>query len=93
MRRMTVEERLTLTKFEIYGKPHIVLDLERCEKCSLKPCVSSCPAGLFSVDEAGKVKFTYECCLECGTCRIVCPEGSVKWSYPPGGFGVQYRFG
>ncbi|WP_243675885.1 4Fe-4S dicluster domain-containing protein [Vulcanisaeta distributa] len=33
-------------------------------------------------------------CLECGTCRVVCPENNIEWNYPPkSGFGVQYRFG
>ncbi|WP_243678951.1 4Fe-4S dicluster domain-containing protein [Vulcanisaeta distributa] len=32
-------------------------------------------------------------CLECGTCRVVCPENNIEWNYPKSGFGVQYRFG
>ncbi|MEN2974644.1 MAG: 4Fe-4S dicluster domain-containing protein [Candidatus Caldarchaeales archaeon] len=93
MKKMTVEERLALTKIEIHSEPHIILELEKCKNCNLRLCISSCPAGLFTVDDSGEVKFTYEGCLECGACRILCPEGSIKWSYPPGGFGVQYRFG
>jgi electron transfer flavoprotein-quinone oxidoreductase len=29
-------------------------------------------------------------CVECGTCGVV---AATKWEHPPGGKGVQYRFG
>ena len=43
----------------------------------------------------GEISFDYAGCLECGTCRVVCPRSAeaLKWSYPRGGFGVQFRFG
>ncbi len=93
MKRMSVEERLALTKFEVHSEPHIILRTEKCKTCSFKICVSSCPAGLYTLNESGEIQFTYEGCLECGTCRIVCPENAIEWNYPPGGFGVQYKFG
>lgn len=93
MKRLSIEQRLSLTKFEVYGEPHITIDKERCRECGAKPCIRSCPAGLYSLDESGELHFNYEGCLECGTCRIVCPMGAVKWGYPPGGFGVWYQFG
>lgn len=92
-RKLTVEERIALTKFEVHREPHIKIDIEKCRLCSMKPCVHSCPAGLYQIDEAGNIKFSYEGCLECGTCRIVCPLNAVRWDYPPSGFGVIYRFG
>ncbi len=93
MKKMSVEERLALTKFEVYSEPHIILQKEKCKVCNFRICISSCPAGLFAIDESGEITFTYEGCLECGTCRIVCPENAIEWNYPPGGFGVQYKFG
>lgn len=93
MKKMSIEERLALTKFEVHGEPHIILRIDKCRKCGFKICISSCPAGLFTLNESGEIQFTYEGCLECGTCRIVCPEDAIEWSYPPGGFGVQYKFG
>jgi len=36
----------------------------------------------------------YAGCLECGTCRVVCNDkGIVKWEYPKGTFGVNFRYG
>ncbi len=91
--KLSVEERLALDKFEIYSKPHIIVDKDKCLKCPEKPCVKACPAGLYTVDEEGRLQFNYEGCLECGACRLICPYNAVKWSYPPGGFGVHYQFG
>jgi ferredoxin-like protein FixX len=31
----------------------------------------------------------YAACLECGTCLAI----ALKWHYPLGGFGVQFREG
>jgi ferredoxin like protein len=40
------------------------------------------------------VLFSYEGCVECGSCRIVCNElDNVGWTYPTGGFGIHYRYG
>lgn len=92
-RRISVEERLTLTGFERHEEPHIKLRKEICAKCVEKPCLYVCPAGLYRLDEKGEVQYVHEGCLECGACRIACVNGAVEWSYPPGGFGVQYRHG
>ena len=91
--RLSVERRLALDRFEIFKEPHIVVEREKCLRCELKPCIGACPAGLYSLDEEGALLFNYEGCLECGTCRLVCPYGAVRWNYPPGGFGVHYQFG
>lgn len=91
--RLSIEKRLTLIKFLIYEKPHIIIDIERCNKCDRKICIKACPAGLYTLDEDGKLLFNYEGCLECGTCRVVCPHDAIRWSYPPGGYGVYFQFG
>lgn len=90
--RLSVEKRLALTSFRIFDKPHIIVNYEKCEGCGM-PCIRSCPAGLYSLDEKGKLKFNYEGCLECGTCRLVCPRNAISWDYPPGGFGVWFKLG
>ncbi|NLI13257.1 MAG: ferredoxin family protein, partial [Peptococcaceae bacterium] len=53
-----------------------------------------CPACLYTLKEDGELSFDYAGCLECGTCRIICPkEGAISWQYPRGGFGVSFRYG
>ena len=92
-RRLSVDQRLALVKFEVDKTPHITIDKEKCETCESKPCIPACPAGLYSLGEDGKLHFNYEGSLECGTCRIICPLGAIKWNYPRGGFGVWFQFG
>ena len=53
----------------------------------------ACPAGLYHY-ENGKVTFSHEGCLECGTCRVLSIDKVVKsWDHPMGGAGVQFRQG
>jgi len=73
---------------------HIVLDKAICRKCQEKPCLVVCPAVLYTLDKNGDINFDYVGCLECGTCRVMCKDkGIIKWEYPLGGFGVNFRFG
>jgi ferredoxin like protein len=75
-------------------EPHIVLHKEHCRSCEAKPCRFACPAGLYILKDE---EMSFDCagCLECGTCRVVCPKVGVAliWKCPRGGFGVQFRFG
>ncbi|MHA1617254.1 MAG: ferredoxin family protein [Candidatus Njordarchaeales archaeon] len=91
-KKLSIDERLALVNFEIDKEPHIIVDKEICKKCEGKPCIYACPANLYKL-ENGEIMFNYEGCLECGSCRIVCPLGAVKWNNPRGGFGVHYRYG
>lgn len=99
IKRQKVDELLGYTKFKVDEKnPHIVLDQKICAKCKTKPCLTVCPAGLYRQEEGSdKVSFDHIGCLECGTCRVVCHEygnqGIIKWVYPKGTFGVQFRYG
>ena len=91
---MTVDQKLGLDKFEVdEGNPHITLNEAVCQACTTKPCVAACPAGLYKLDDQGKLMFDFAGCLECGTCRVVCPAGSVSWNHPRPTFGVFYRYG
>lgn len=89
----SIEKRLMLTKILIDKEPHIILDYDKCKKCNKKICVRACPAGLYTVDENGTLHFNYEGCLECGTCKILCPFNAISWKFPRGGYGVYYKFG
>ncbi len=90
---LSIEERLALDVFNVDKEPHIIVDTSKCKKCDLKPCLYVCPANLYTLDENGELQFNYEGCLECGSCRIVCPHNAIQWNHPRGGFGIQFRFG
>lgn len=95
MKRLSIEQLLGIDKFAVDGdEAHIVLDATVCSRCSSKPCAFACPAGLYTLKE-GEIVFDYAGCLECGTCRVVCPNAAVamKWKYPRGGFGINFRYG
>jgi ferredoxin like protein len=81
----------TLT-FRPDPEPHIVVETEVCLACAGRPCTVVCPAGLY-VWEDGQLVHNCEGCLECGSCRAVCPHGAVAWRYPLGGYGVRYLWG
>jgi ferredoxin like protein len=89
---MNIEALQQLTQFIIDQQPHIVIDKEICRSCDHRACVSSCPASCFTWnEETNLMSVVYETCLECGTCYVVCDKGALDWSYPRGGYGVNYR--
>jgi len=44
------------------------------------------------VQQGDYVVLSTEACVECGTCRVVCPHGAIEWNYPRSGMGIWYRF-
>jgi len=90
---MNIDEKLYRVRFNIDPEnPHIAVDKEKCKKCHDKICLSICPAEVFKLD-GDEVSLSWEGCMECGTCRISCPEGAVEWQYPRGGYGVCFGHG
>jgi ferredoxin like protein len=91
---VNVKARLGSTKFVTDAEhfAHITVDEDICATCPHENCMNTCPSQCFEVID-GRMKFTYEDCVECGTCDIVCTPGSVKWNHPRGNFGVNYKFG
>ena len=93
----TIDEKLALTKFTTdQNYAHITINPEICKlKCKTFECVYGCPADCYKFTEGedaeGPVVLDYVACLECGSCRMVCPHGSVDWHYPKGGFGVEFK--
>ncbi len=87
-----IDEKLATVVYHIDKEPHIIVKKELCAGCEKKPCLI-CPAECYQRGEEEALTFNHEGCLECGTCRLVCPRGAVDWSYPKKGSGVSYRFG
>lgn len=92
---LTVAERLSLDHFEFDEEPFIKVDTRLCKDCKDKPCLWVCPAKVYRL-EGDELVYDYEDCIELGACAIVCREignGAIKWSYPRGGYGVEFKFG
>ena len=88
-----LKEKLGRNVFKHIEHPHIVIKEGKANDPRLRVAVYVCPAGLYSVNEAGEVELTIDGCLECGTCRLACGPELLEWNYPAGGTGVQFRFG
>lgn len=91
--KLGLSEIMMNNKWIVDDAPHITVDSSKCDACNKKACVFLCPAGCYELEEGGKLRFNYEGCLECGTCRIICDKNAVKWGYPKGGHGIQYKYG
>ena len=88
-----IDQKLSTLKFKVDTEKHISVDSAKCAGCMPKPCLV-CPAACYIFDENSQKLITnFDGCLECATCRKICPYDSIRWNYPRGGFGVTYRFG
>ena len=89
---LQMDAKLGVDVFKLDKEPHIVVDHELCRaRCRKKVCLTVCPADLYELNDQGDVLVNWEGCLECGTCLICCDDRALKWVYPPGASGVQYR--
>ncbi len=88
----TIEDRLSVNQYMIDKDVHIRLNEDICKNCTRRSCLYICPAGCFKLAE-NRVIFSYEGCLECGSCRIGCEKSAVDWTLPRPGFGICYQFG
>jgi ferredoxin like protein len=91
----SLDYRLGLDKYQLDTQSHIAVDQSRCQTCTTRPCLTVCPARVYTwVDD--RVAVAWENCLECGTCQVSCDtggKGGLTWSYPRGGFGIVFRYG
>src|SRR3989304_5966998 len=93
--RLTVDDRLALDKFEPDEEPFITVATDVCRTCDTKPCLYVCPSRVYRL-EKGELVYNTEGGIELGACAIVCkPLGkdAIRWSYPRGERGVEFRFG
>ena len=90
---VSIEERLFTIRYRCDDETHLrIKDQSVCQTCGNKPCVTFCPAAVYTYRD-GKMHAAYENCVECGTCRIACSHQNIEWRYPKGGFGIAYKFG
>ncbi|MCY3412379.1 MAG: ferredoxin family protein [Candidatus Heimdallarchaeota archaeon] len=83
---------VTVWRNDGHAYAHITIDIQICEKCSHHLCIIGCPTQCFILYD-GKISFQYEDCTECGTCAVLCDQGSIHWKYPRGTYGIQYDQG
>lgn len=69
------QDLLALPEGAPYGRIHI--DTEGCTLCLA--CVSACPAdALGDNEERPQVRFTEAACVQCGLCKVTCPEKVIS---------------
>ena len=91
-RAMQIDAKLGLDVFKLDEERHITIDTAICKTvCTTRTCLKVCPADLYELDDKGEMTVNWEGCLECGSCLICCDDRALTWTYPRGGFGVQYR--
>lgn len=90
--KVNMENKLYLNRWKTDAESHLrIIDPAVCAgQCPNKECTIFCPAGVYEWLE-DRIAVGYEGCLECGACRLGCPQGNICWRYPRGGFGVQFR--
>ncbi|MBI2876337.1 MAG: 4Fe-4S dicluster domain-containing protein [Candidatus Tectomicrobia bacterium] len=90
---MGIEDKLYLIRFNVdEEQAHIRLKRELCQDCPERACLYACPVENYRW-EREELIFSWQGCLECGSCRIACSRGAIDWNYPRGGFGVCFRYG
>ena len=94
MKRMNIDDKLGLNHFKVDNSyVHIEVDPDFKDEKEIERVVMACPAKLYRYED-GVVTFSYEGCLECGTCRVVSGGKLIKsWNHPMGAMGVDFRQG
>ncbi len=89
---VNIDDKLYLNRFKPDERSHLkIIDKSVCaQKCKDKHCTIFCPAKVYEWRD-GRIAVGYEGCLECGACRIACPHKNIRWEYPRGGYGVQFK--
>ena len=95
MKSLSVPELLAKNRFELdEEESHIEVNQEvvKATGCG-RAIVDCCSAHVYTEEADGSLSVEYAACLECGTCLAVAATGALKWHYPRGGFGIQFREG
>lgn len=95
---MTLDCLLKLLEYHPDEKsPHVkIKDYQSCKKCDTYICISICPAQVFQrcyIDKDEPILINHIRCMECGICRLVCPENNIDFAWPAGGRGICFHDG
>ena len=89
-----VNERLAKNVFHTDAVAHIEIDQELAKSTgTAKRIIAICPAHVYREEPDGTISAEFAGCLECGSCLAVAAPGALRWVYPEGGMGVEYREG
>ncbi|HKZ89499.1 MAG TPA: 4Fe-4S dicluster domain-containing protein [Thermoplasmata archaeon] len=92
---LTVDDRVALDTIAFDEEPFITVDTDVCRTCDTKPCLYVCPSRVYRL-EKGELVYNTDGCIELGACAIVCKhigKDAIRWRYPRGDRGVEFRFG
>lgn len=85
-----LDNKLYKLKYITDTESHLIPDESKCLQCIEKVCTIICPAKVYEYNETEKkLTVSYEKCLECGACKIVCKH--INWKYPRKGCGVIFK--
>lgn len=73
-----------------------IIDPQICKNCNEGICLTICPSGVFKRNDANEdapVTVRYKQCMECGACRLICPQNNILFQFPNGGYGVIFNDG
>lgn len=95
MRRMSVPERLAANHYATDEEErHIEVDQDLARRTGTGArIVAVCPAHVYAEEPDGTISVEYAACLECGACFAVASPGALRWHYPRGGRGIEFRQG
>lgn len=92
MEKLLIEKRELVTVIES-PVDFISVDHEKCVGC--KNCVIVCGMNLWRIrDGKAVIETDYKkFCTECASCYTVCDYDAIKFTFPPGGYGIVYQRG
>ena len=74
-----IEDKLFKLKYKTDTVCHLLPESSKCLQCIDKTCTIICPANVYNYNEAEKkLTVSYEKCLECGACRLICKNGLIQ---------------
>ena len=92
-KELSIEDKLYLAKYKLDEESHLkIISSDNCLKCNDKPCIVVCPAEVYAWEDK-KITISYDNCVECGACRIICPYHNIEMKSPRWGLGISHRFG